>query len=169
MKTFKEYITEGAEIESFIWEGKPLYHGTSIHKAKKILSTKKFAPRDEAGVNEIGYGIYTHPSMNRTSPWAYKGGFIEIHFHMPLNLAIHKRGLPSQRDLTEQGYVGLYDKNGYTQIAHQVLLFAKKPLGMDLPDINRDIIDWERTRMIVFNDKIHGYLEASDEEKQYYY
>jgi uncharacterized protein YciU (UPF0263 family) len=174
MLGFKQFIFESDSVESFEWS-KPLYHGTSLNIAKKILQDNKFVTNLDGGVNEIGSGVYTHPSMNRTSPWVHltakqgNGAIIEIHFKKKLNLAIKKRGL-NQRSLMDQGFDGMYDKNGDTQVPHQVILFNAKNLNTGVTKLNSDLVDWENTKIIPFDKDKHDYLSGANdpEQKQYY-
>jgi hypothetical protein len=163
MLNFKRFLVElSTPIEEIQWEDKSLFHGTSLAIAKNILDTKVM--KDSTGVNEIGSGFYVHPSMNRTSPWVHsakkdkEGAFIEFIFNKPLKLAILKRGI-DKSELKEKGFDGVYDKNGITQVPHQILIFN---------DNASKLIDWNKTKIIPFDDNKHGYLEASDKELQYY-
>jgi hypothetical protein len=175
MLTFKQFILESDSVESFEWS-KPLYHGTSLNLAKKILSGNQFVTTIDGGVNEVGRGVYTHPSMNRTSPWVHlaakngNGAIIEIHFKKKLNLAINKRG-QNQRALIDQWFDGTYDKNGDTQVPHQILLFNTKDLNTGVTKLNSQLIDWEKTKIIPFDKDKHDYLEGANdpEQKQYYH
>ena len=130
MKSFKQFMVESSDAEIVEWN-KPLFHGTSMAIARKILKLKHFDPK-EGGFDEMGRGLYTHPSMNRTSPWTSgtangkpSGAFIKIEFNRPLSLVIRKRGI-DYREMLESGVDGIYDKNGDTQVPHQIMLFLKK-------------------------------------------
>lgn len=175
LSKFEQYLLEAENTESYEW-GKPVYHGTSLNIAKKILKLKQFSFNESNGVNEMGRGVYTHPSMNRTSPWVSLtaknglGAFIKIVFKRKLTLAIPKRGI-TQRELIDKNYDGVYDKNGNTQVPHQILLFNFKPLGGTNSKLNTELIDWDATEIIPFNKDTHGYLSGYDnpDEKQYYF
>jgi hypothetical protein len=173
LSLFERYLLEAESVEEVEWS-KPLYHGTSLNIAKKIVRSKQFAVKDSGGVNETGKGVYLHPSMNRTSPWVHlsskgkDGAFIKLEFKRPLKLAVLKRGV-NQRELTEQGYDGIYDKNGNTQVPHQVMLFNLKPIGMNLDDLHSNVIDWSKTTIIPFDSEKHDYLNADTEERKYYF
>jgi hypothetical protein len=174
MSKFDQYLIEMESVNSIKWDA-PLYHGTSLLIANKILKSKHFDVKPSGGVNEVGTGLYVHPSMNRTSPWVQlstkngKGAFIEIHFKHPLSLAIHKRN-QNQRELLDSGFDGVYDKNGNTQISHQILLFNTKSLDNGVSKLNSELIDWNKTNIIQFDENKHGYLAGleTDEQKWYY-
>lgn len=175
MLGFKQFISENTSVESLEWS-KPLYHGTSLSVAKKIIDGKQFQLKDTSGVNEMGRGIYLHPSMNRTSPWVHlaskngNGAIIELSFTRPLKLAIKSRGMGNERSLIDQGFDGVYDKNGATQVPHQVLLFNYKPLGGTDSKLNSEIIDWGKSKLIPYDKDKHDYLSGYEdkEQKQYY-
>ena len=176
------------KAEEATWS-RPLYHGTSSYRAKKITAQKSFYGETE-GYNEMGVGVYTHPSMNRTSPWAAgraQGAFMELHFTRPLKLAVkNPQGdwvpsmggesqrwiskTPTQRELIDAGYDGIYDKHGTTQVPHQVLLFNQPVLGSGGAKKLNQLIDWDKVRIINFNESQHGYLKGLEntEEAPYY-
>jgi hypothetical protein len=184
----KRSAKEPVEVEEATWS-RPLYHGTSAYRAKKIKTQKSFYGETE-GYNEMGVGVYTHPSMNRTSPWAAgraQGAFMELHFTRPLKLAVkNPQGewvssmggeshrfiskAPTQRELIDAGYDGIYDKHGTTQVPHQVLLFNQPVLGAGGAHKLNQLIDWDKVRIINFNESQHGYLKGLEntEEAPYY-
>jgi hypothetical protein len=171
MSKFEQYLMEVEAINSTEWNT-PLYHGTSLANANKIFKLKQFSIKDSGGVDEIGRGVYLHPSMNRTSPWVKlsakngKGAFVELHFTRPLKLAYHSRN-QNQRQLMDAGFDGIYDKSGNTQVPHQVLLFNSKSLETGESKLNSELIDWNKSRIINFDDDKHGYLSGMDNKEEY--
>ena len=162
---------ETGDIEEVRWT-KPLYHGTSTHIARKIKKLQAFDSDDSGGHDEMGRGVYAHPSMNRTSPWARgMGAFLEIHFSKPLRLAVMNPRMPAQRELIDLGFDGVYDEHGLTQVPHQVLLFNNKDLqATGRRRLGSELVDWPEVRVIPFDEERHGYLRGweSPGEKQYY-
>ena len=168
--TRKGVTAAQAEAEEVTWS-RPLYHATSVYRARKIKQTQGFDTDRARGYDEMGRGVYAHPSMNRTAPWAKgRGAFLEIHFARPLRLAVKGRAMPGQRELSDQGFDGVYDRHGVTQVPHQVLLFNHPVLSPGSPAGRRlsGLVDWPRTRVIPFRE--HGYLKGleSPEEGQFY-
>jgi len=180
----KRSAAEPVKAEEATWS-RPLYHGTSAYRAKKIKAQKSFYGETE-GYNEMGVGVYTHPSMNRTSPWAAgraQGAFMELHFTRPLKLAVkNPQGewvssmggeshrfiskAPTQRELVDAGYDGIYDKHGTTQVPHQVLLFNQPVLGSGGAHKLNQLIDWDKVRIINFNESQHGYLKGLENTEE---
>jgi GNAT superfamily N-acetyltransferase len=164
----------GETLKEEQWS-KPLYHATTAYKAGKIKKTQNFDSDNSGGYNQMGRGIYTHPSMNRVTPWAVgpvKGAFLELHFTKPLRLAIKNEEMPDQRTLIDQGFDGIYDKHAVTEIPHQVLLFNQKsitPEGTGSRHGNA-LIDWPKVRIVPYDEKVHGYLKGFDnpEDRPFY-
>lgn len=161
------------DIEEVQWT-KPLYHATTAYRAKKIKQTQNFESDNSGGYDEMGYGVYVHPSMNRTAPWTGngRGAFIELNFTKPLRLVVKSERMPDQRELIDLGFDGIYDKYGLTQIPHQVLLFNHKPIITSGTGVRRtkELIDWAKVKVIVYNEDLHGYTRGFDtpEEARFY-
>ena len=98
----KRSMTEAEEVA---WS-RPLYHATSVYRARKIKQAQGF-DTDRGGYDEMGRGVYVHPSMNRTAPWARgEGAFLEIHFTRPLRLAVKGRAMPARGSCRTRGSTG---------------------------------------------------------------
>ena len=161
-------------IEEVQWTA-PLYHATTAYRAAKIRKTKNFDSDNSGGYNEMGYGVYTHPSLNRVTAWAGpgRGAFLELRFTKPLRLAVKSDQIPDQRGLIDLGFDGIYDKHGLTQVPHQVLLFNHKSVTADGTSNRQatDLIDWLHVRTRAHNDNVYGYMEGlkSPQEAKFYH